>query len=109
MTAIPPGWTRIAAVADVPDGGLLGVAVGDRRLCLARGGGTISALDDRCTHADFALSQGELHADGTVECTWHGARFDRTTGAVVQGPACDPVAAHDVLLLDGDVLVRLAP
>ncbi|MDF1502314.1 Rieske 2Fe-2S domain-containing protein [Roseisolibacter sp. H3M3-2] len=109
MTAPPDGWTRAAALADLPDGGLLGVAVGGRRLCLTRAGGAVTALDDCCTHAEFALSEGELHADGSVECAWHGARFDRATGAVVRGPACDPVAAHDVLLLDGDVLVRLAP
>ena len=112
-SAPPAGWTRAAALGDVPDGGLLGVALGEgaggRRLCLTRRADAVTALDDRCPHAEFALSQGELLPDGTVECAWHGARFDRTTGAVVRGPACDPVATHDVLLLDGDVLVRLAP
>jgi 3-phenylpropionate/trans-cinnamate dioxygenase ferredoxin subunit len=109
MSVPPAGWTRVAALADVPEGGLLAAAAGGRRVCLTRAGGTVTALDDCCTHADFALSEGELHPDGSVECAWHGARFDRATGAVVRGPACDPVAAHDVLLLDGDVLVRLAP
>lgn len=107
MTAAPPGWTRVAALAEVPEGGLLGVAVGDRRVCLARRDGAVSALDDRCPHAEFALSAGELLADGSVECAWHGARFDRVSGAVLQGPACDPVPVYDVLLLDGDVHVRL--
>ncbi len=110
--APPAGWTRAAALGDVPDGGLLGVALGDatggRRLCLTRRGETVTALDDRCPHAEFALSAGELLPDDAVECAWHGARFDRATGAQLEGPPCGPVRVHDVLLLDGDVHVRLA-
>lgn len=110
--APPAGWTRAAALGDVPDGGLLGVALGDGsdawRLCLTRRGETVTALDDRCPHAEFALSAGELLPDDTVECAWHGARFDRATGAQLEGPSCGPVRVHDVLLLDGDVHVRLA-
>ena len=105
------GFVRAARLADVPDGGVLGVSLGTgaRRVCLTRLGASVTALDDRCPHAEFALSAGELLADGSVECAWHGARFDRATGAVLQGPACEPVVTHEVLLLDGDVHVRLAP
>ena len=106
--APPAGWTRAAALGDVPDGGLLGVATAGRRLCLTRRGEVVTALDDRCPHAEFALSAGELLPDETVECAWHGARFDRATGAQLEGPPCGPVRVHDVLLLDGDVHVRLA-
>ncbi len=110
-SAPPLGWMRVAALGDVPDGGLLGVALGGPaggRLCLTRRGDTVTALDDRCPHAEFALSAGELLADGSVECAWHGARFDRATGAQLDGPPCGAVRVHDVLLLDGDVHVRLA-
>lgn len=103
----PPGWTRAAALRDVPDGGLLGVVLGARRICLTRVGDAVTALHDQCPHAEFALSVGELLPDGSVECAWHGARFDRATGAVRQGPACEAVPMYDVLLLDGDVHVRL--
>lgn len=105
----PAGWTRAARLAELPAGGLLGVRVHGRALCLVRAGETVTALDDRCPHAEFALSAGELLPDGSVECAWHGARFDRATGAVLQGPACEPVRVYDVLLHDGDVHVRLDP
>ena len=54
------------------------------------------ALHDRCTHAEYSLSAGELNADGTVQCLWHGARFDCRTGAVRQGPATDDVPTFAV-------------
>jgi len=108
--ATPPGFVRVARLAAL--GPLTPVAVGARRVCLVRAataaGDAVTALDDRCPHAEFALSAGELLADGSVECAWHGARFDRATGAQLDGPPCGAVRVHDVLLQDGDVLVRLA-
>jgi 3-phenylpropionate/trans-cinnamate dioxygenase ferredoxin subunit len=109
----PAGWARVARLADLPDGALTAAALPDgARLCLARTGSTVRALDDRCPHAEFPLSEGELLPDGSVQCSWHGARFDARTGAPLDGPAdgtppCGPVATHDVLILDGDVHVRL--
>jgi nitrite reductase/ring-hydroxylating ferredoxin subunit len=107
MTAAPPGFVRVARLAAL--GPLSRVTVDGRAVCLVHAGDAVTALDDRCPHAEFALSAGELLADGSVECAWHGARFDRATGAQLDGPPCGPVRVHDVLLHDGDVLVRLAP
>ena len=107
MTPAPPGFVRVARLAAL--GPLSSVTVDGRAVCLVRADGAVTALDDRCPHAEFALSAGELLADGSVECAWHGARFDRATGAQLDGPPCGPVRVHDVLLHDGDVLVRLAP
>jgi nitrogen fixation NifU-like protein len=110
--AVGPGYVRAARLDDVPDGGLLGVVVAGRRVCLARRGDRVSALADRCPHAEFPLSEGELLGDGTVQCAWHGARFDARTGQVVQGPAqgasCPAVQTYDVLLHGDDVHVRLS-
>lgn len=108
----PPGYLRAARLGDVPDGGLLGVVVGGRPVCLVRRGRVVTALADRCTHAEFPLSEGELLADGTVQCAWHGARFDARTGEPMQQPAhggsCPAIRVFDVLILDDDVHVRLA-
>jgi nitrite reductase/ring-hydroxylating ferredoxin subunit len=107
MTVAPPGFVRVARRSAL--GPLSQVMVDGRAVCLVRAGDAVTALDDRCPHAEFALSAGELLADGSVECAWHGARFDRASGAQLDGPPCGPVRVHDVLLHDGDVLVRLAP
>jgi 3-phenylpropionate/trans-cinnamate dioxygenase ferredoxin component len=107
MSTTIEGYTRAARLDDVEPGRMLGVMVDGDRVCLARLGDELFALEDRCTHALFPLSRGELHADGTIECGWHGARFDCRTGAPCRGPASLEARTYDVLLHDGDVYVKL--
>lgn len=108
-TLVPPGFAPAARLADVADGRLLGVDVAGRRVCLARVGDEVTALADACPHSAFPLSAGDLLPDGTVQCAWHGARFDRRSGAVCRGPATDPAASFPVLVVDDVVYVRLTP
>ena len=104
---VPPGYAPAARLDQLADGALLGVTVEGRAVCLARAGGDVTALEDSCSHSAFPLSAGDLLPDGTVRCGWHGARFDRRTGAVCEGPACDPVVPYPVLVVDDVVYVRV--
>jgi 3-phenylpropionate/trans-cinnamate dioxygenase ferredoxin subunit len=91
-------------LSDFPPDGLLGVTLPDGTpVCLVRHDGAVHALHDRCTHAEYSLSAGELRADGTVQCLWHGATFDCRTGAVRRGPATDPVPTFAVRV-EGDAV-----
>jgi len=105
MTRHEP-FIDVAAVAEVPDGELLGVSLPNGvSVCLYNQNGEIGAVGGQCTHAEFAMSDGTLRPDGTIECIWHGARFDCRTGAVRRHPATDPLPVYDVRILDGRVLV----
>jgi 3-phenylpropionate/trans-cinnamate dioxygenase ferredoxin subunit len=96
------GFIEVARVDEVPDGGVLGAeGPGGRGICLVRFQGTVSAFADECTHQAFPLSAGEVHEDGTLECVWHGARFDCLTGVVRRGPATDALTVYPVRI-DGD-------
>jgi 3-phenylpropionate/trans-cinnamate dioxygenase ferredoxin subunit len=96
----------VAAITDIPDGGLLGVTLPDgTALCLYSRRGEIGAIGGRCTHAEFAMADGALHDDGTIECAWHGARFDCRTGAVRRPPATDALPVYAVRVEHGRVLV----
>jgi 3-phenylpropionate/trans-cinnamate dioxygenase ferredoxin component len=103
-------WTDVAAVNDLPEGTLIGVTLADgAEACVFNDRGRIGALGNVCTHAEFRMSDGALHADGTLECAWHGARFDCRTGAVRRAPATDPLPVYDVRVDGGRVLVGRAP
>jgi 3-phenylpropionate/trans-cinnamate dioxygenase ferredoxin component len=100
------GWVRVAAEADVPPNTLLHVDVGEEKVCLANADGQIYAFRDNCSHRDFPLSAGTID-NGTVECTWHGARFDMASGRATQLPAIKPIRTYEVRVDDGDILIDL--
>lgn len=100
------GFARVAALDDLPEGGLLGVVLPDgERVCLLNDGGEVRAVGDECPHQGFALSSGELLGNGTIECVWHGARFDCRSGAVVRGPAEEALAIYEARVVGDDVFV----
>ena len=96
----------VAAVNDLPEGEMIGVELRTGQpVCVFNHRGTIGAVGNVCTHALFRLSDGVLHPDGSIECLWHGARFDCRTGAATRHPAEWPVPVYDVRVEDGRVLV----
>ena len=100
------GFEAVAKIDEVPDEGTFGVvkATGDP-VCLIRHAGRITAVSDTCTHQEFAISLGDVLPDGTIQCAWHGARFDCASGAVRQGPATEPLPVYAVRIENGMVLV----
>ncbi|MDQ3105465.1 MAG: non-heme iron oxygenase ferredoxin subunit [Actinomycetota bacterium] len=101
-------FTRACAVADLPDGKPLAVEVDDTEIALVRHGDEVFAIRDECSHAEIALSEGDVE-DCTIECWLHGSRFDLRTGAALGLPATEPVAVYAVHLDGGDVLVEINP
>ena len=99
-------FESVAALHEIPDEGVLAVVrPSGERVCLIRHGGRISAVADRCTHQDFEMSLGDVLPDGTIQCAWHGARFDCSTGVVKQGPASVALPVFEVRIENGMVLV----
>lgn len=99
-------WIRVADAADCPPGTLLGVRAGKDLVVLANVDGEIYALEDRCSHQDFPLSDGELEGD-RLECIYHGAKFDVCTGRAMALPAIRPVKTYEVDLRDDGVYLKI--
>jgi 3-phenylpropionate/trans-cinnamate dioxygenase ferredoxin subunit len=100
------GFEEVAPLSALEDGELLGAVLSDGTLvCLYNERGTVGAVHDVCTHAEFAMSDGVLHGDGTLECVWHGARYDCRTGAVRRGPAIEPLAVFETRVEGNRILV----
>jgi 3-phenylpropionate/trans-cinnamate dioxygenase ferredoxin subunit len=100
------GWQRACALADIPDGGAVRVEFGPEPVCLVHTEGDVFAIRDVCSHADVALSEGEVEGT-TVECWLHGSRFDLRSGKPTGLPATVPVPVYETKIEDDQVLVRL--
>ena len=63
--------------------------------------GTFCATQAKCTYKQGPLNEGTL--DGlTVTCPWHGSQFNVCTGAVMRGPAADPLKTLHVIV-EGEI------
>lgn len=99
-------WIRVASRDAVPSGGAAKFEVGERTIAVADLGGTLHAVDDRCSHRGCSLAEGSVDGSSLV-CPCHGAAFDLTTGQALSGPATEPVAVVPVRELDGSIEVSL--
>lgn len=104
---MPDDFVRVAAEADLQEGTMLAIHIGeDEEICLARAGGIVYAIDNVCTHLYTWLSDGWLQPESlTVQCPLHESCFDLRTGAPTAPPADVPVAIYPVRLADGQIFV----
>ena len=80
------------------------VVLGRYDIAIARDGDEVFALQDRCSHAEVALSEGEVEG-GTIECFLHGSCFDLRTGKPTSLPATEPVATFPIEVRGSDIYV----
>ncbi len=98
-------FVRAASLSDMQPGTLHEVDVNGVPVCLARtADGEVYAFRNNCSHRDFPLNTGTLE-DSQIECSWHGARFDVTTGRALRLPAIKPIRTYDVKVDGDDVMV----
>lgn len=101
---------RLCAVADVPDGGALRCDVEDLRVAVVRIGDQLYAVGDRCSHANYSLSEGLVDPErATLECPKHGSCFSLATGEPDSLPATKPVPVYQVSVEGDDVYVQRGP
>lgn len=100
-------WVRVCATAELLPGESTVAWDGDTPILVVNLDGDFYALEDQCSHEDFELSAGNIDpADGTIECTLHGARFDLRDGRALCAPAYEPVAKFPVKVEDDAVWTR---
>ena len=84
-------------ISEVPPGSVL--LMGDVAVFSVEGG--FCATQAKCTHRQGPLSEGTFDGS-TVTCPLHGSQFNVRTGAVLRGPAKDPLKTYRVTV-DGEV------
>jgi naphthalene 1,2-dioxygenase system ferredoxin subunit len=106
MSADETGWVWAASRTDLPEGEVLGVELAGRSIALYGVDGNIFATDNICTHAYARLSDGWLDGD-LIECPLHAARFDVSTGKVLDPPATEDLKTYPVRLVGDDIEVKI--
>src|SRR5438046_1080714 len=99
------GWHRVEPVGVPGEGRVRSVTVGGRTVALARCGGALGALENRCPHQGGPLGEGSIEK-GWLRCPWHGYDYDPLTGRP-PGGITDPPAAFEVEERADGVYVRL--
>jgi 3-phenylpropionate/trans-cinnamate dioxygenase ferredoxin subunit len=95
-------------LSDLVDGTAIRVEGGPFGICLARVGGSVYALADRCSHQEWPLSDGEVDAsECTIECTMHGSTFSLQDGHPQCLPATRPVSVYDAQVEGDEVVVTI--
>lgn len=98
-----PGWSSLSS--GVP----LRLVHGGRAMVVVRLDDEVFALEDRCSHQDVPLSQGEVDSGHrTIECWKHGSRFSLDDGAPSGLPATRPVPTYSASV-EGDEIVIVLP
>ena len=96
---------RIGSSGDIAPGTMQVFTISGTKVAVANADGHLYAFDDTCTHLGCSLAKGKLEGT-TVTCPCHGSQFDVTTGAVIRGPAKQPVHSRAVHAKGEDLLAE---
>jgi chlorite dismutase len=100
------GFVAAAAVGEIKPGTSKRVYNGSDAIALFNVDGQYYAVSDRCTHGRASLSEGSVDGDGcTLNCPWHGGKFDIKSGEPVGGPVLVPLKSYRVKVEGDRILV----
>src|ERR1700758_3796078 len=89
----------VCPISELPPGAMRLVEVDDLEIGVFNCAGTVYAIEDRCSHDDGPLVEGELDEEAcTIECPRHGSLFDLKTGKPLTLPAYEPVDTFPVII-----------
>ena len=97
----------VCPLDELPPGAVKVVPAGPIEVGVYNCGGQLYALEDRCSHDDGPLCEGDWEEDECrVICPRHGSAFDLHTGRPLSLPAFEPVATFPVHV-DEEGLVKV--
>jgi 3-phenylpropionate/trans-cinnamate dioxygenase ferredoxin subunit len=84
------------------------VEIGSRWVAVFNVDGQYYAVEDRCTHDDGPLAEGDLYGC-EIECPRHRARFDIRSGKFLSAPAFVDVPSYTVQVVGNEVQLATQP
>ncbi len=99
-------FVEVAKTSDIEPGEAISFEAGDGSIAVFNVDGKYYAIEDRCTHRDAPLSQGEVMGN-VVVCPFHAAEFDIKTGEALCQPATEPVKTYNVRVEGDSIMVEI--
>ncbi|MCC7432751.1 non-heme iron oxygenase ferredoxin subunit [Candidatus Peregrinibacteria bacterium] len=96
----------VGKIDDFAEGSKKRFVAGEIALMIAKVEGSFFAVLDTCTHKQASLSAGELQGF-SIECPWHGAKFDLRTGEVKALPAAMPLKTFKTEIIGQELWVMV--
>jgi len=94
-----PEIIDVCPTSDLPAGAKRLVEWEDLEIGVFNCAGSVYAIEDRCSHDNGPLVEGELDQERcTIECPRHGSLFDIKTGTPLTLPAYVPVETFPVII-----------
>jgi len=98
----------VCPLAELPPGAMHLIEHEGTKIGVFNCDGTLYAIEDRCSHDDGPLAEGEFDKDAcTVECPRHGSLFDLTTGRPKTLPAYAPVRTFTTAVVDDTIVLEV--
>jgi 3-phenylpropionate/trans-cinnamate dioxygenase ferredoxin subunit len=98
----------VCPVGELAPGHVRIVRHGDLAVGVFNLGDRLCALEDRCSHDDGPLAEGDFDPEeGIVVCPRHGSEFEVCSGQPRTLPAYIPVPTFPVRIENGSVLLEL--
>jgi 3-phenylpropionate/trans-cinnamate dioxygenase ferredoxin subunit len=104
-----PAELTVCPVDELPPGEVKIVRAGELAIGVYNVGGEYYAIEDRCSHDDGPLAEGDFDPERLVViCPRHGSEFDLTSGRPLSLPAYLPVDTFEVIVDEGLIKVKVA-
>lgn len=97
----------VISLEDLIPGERIFIEVDDMSVVLFNIAGDVYAIEDRCTHDDGPLGEGELEGYEIV-CPRHGARFDVRDGRALSLPAIEPTRYFPIRIVDNQIEIGIS-
>ena len=96
---------KVCTVSDIKEGKPKLVSVNGKRAMIVKIGKNFHCIGAVCTHKGGPLNEGFIE-DNTVQCPWHGGKFNLETGKVESPPPTEDVPAYKVEIKGDYVYVK---
>ncbi len=99
------GWSKAAALADVPDGATKVFEVDGHSVFISRFGDRVTCFENACAHMGMAMDGGEI-ADGFITCPYHSFKYSLESGECLTAPEVQ-LQPHGVRVVGDRIEIRV--